>query len=127
MTTLINFSHSVTPEQRSSVERLTGQGIERVIDVSVQFDDAASFGGQAAGLVDRLELSSTEWQTLPVLFCLPELSTIVAAVLAELHGRLGYFPSIVRRRRAASEGLVAFEIAEIVNLQEVRENARARR
>jgi hypothetical protein len=90
---VVNFSHAVTGEQRSKIETLTGRKIERVIDVGVQFDDVRSFADQAIELVDRAGLSPSDWQTLPLLVCLPELSTIGAAVLAELHGRIGYFPS----------------------------------
>ncbi len=68
-----------------------------------------------------------DWQTAPLLVSLPELSTIAAAVLAELHGRMGYFPPVIRRRRIGGSPRVVFEVAEIVNLQELREEARLRR
>ncbi len=125
--TVVNFSHAVSGEQRSTIETLAGRTIERVIDVGAQFDEAWPFAEQAAGLVDQAGLSAKEWQTLPLLVCLPELSTITAAVLAELHGRMGYFTSVVRRRRVGGSSPVVFEGAEIVSLQEVREEARGRR
>jgi len=48
-------------------------------------------------------------------------------LLAELHGRMGYFPPIVRLRPVPNALPPRFEVAEIINLQAVREAARTRR
>jgi hypothetical protein len=48
-------------------------------------------------------------------------------LLAELHGRLGYFPDIVRLRPAPAPAEEKFEVAEIVPTQAVRNQARAKR
>jgi hypothetical protein len=48
-------------------------------------------------------------------------------LLAELHGRCGYFPAAVRLRPVPDSVPPRFEVAEIVNLQAVREKARGRR
>ncbi len=50
-------------------------------------------------------------------FCRPTL-------LAELHGRMGYFPAIVRIRPVVDSLPPRYEVAEIINLQNVRETAR---
>ena len=47
--------------------------------------------------------------------------------LAELHGRMGYFPASGRRRPLAGSLPPRFEVAEIINLQAVRDQARLRR
>jgi hypothetical protein len=58
---------------------------------------------------------------------LPSLNHIAACVLAELHGRMGYFPTILRMRPVAGSTPPQFEVAEIINLQAVRDQARTTR
>lgn len=123
---LLNFSHPLTDAQRSAVEALTGGVLDRVLDVRTQFDHALPFAEQVVALVDGIGLTAQEWQTLPLLVHAPSLSTIACAVLAELHGRCGHFPQILRLRPVGG-GAPGFEVAEIVNLQTVRDQARVRR
>ena len=124
---LLNFSHPLTPTQLGQVEALAGAGVERVIEAPTQFDVAASFVTQVVELVDGLGLSPVEWQTLPILVNPPALNVIAVTLLAELHGRMGYFPPIVRLRPVPNALPPRFEVAEIINLQAVREAARTRR
>ncbi len=49
------------------------------------------------------------------------------ALLVELHGRMGYFPPIVRLKPVAGALPPRYEVTEIINLQEVREQARKKR
>ncbi|MFN3763696.1 MAG: CRISPR-associated protein Csx15, partial [Anaerolineae bacterium] len=49
------------------------------------------------------------------------------ALLAELHGRCGYFPAMLRVRPVPGSTPPRYEVAEIVNLQMLREEARKRR
>ncbi len=124
---LLNFSHPLTPAQLSQLEALIGAGVERVIAVPVQFDTAQPFVPQVATMLAQVSLAAEEWQTLPFLVVPPALNFITAVLLAELHGRMGYFPAIVRLRPVAESVPPRFEVAEVLNLQTVRENARARR
>jgi len=48
-------------------------------------------------------------------------------LLAEVHGRTGYFPTIIRLRPVAGVTPPQFEVAELLNLQAVRDAARVRR
>ncbi|MGH9546163.1 MAG: CRISPR-associated protein Csx15 [Terriglobales bacterium] len=43
-------------------------------------------------------LPATEWQQVPLLLNLPSLSVIASMVLAEIHGRIGHFPAVMRLR-----------------------------
>lgn len=52
---------------------------------------------------------------------------ITAILLAELHGRMGRFPTIVRLRPMTDSLVNSFEVAEIINLDSVCNAARARR
>jgi hypothetical protein len=124
---LLNFSHPLSEAQRQQIEQLAGQPITRLIERMAQFDLERPFAGQATALVDSLGLGPAEWQTAPLLVNLPSLNFGAAAVLAELHGRCGYFPPVVRTRPAAESLPPRYEIAEIVNLQRLRDEARQRR
>lgn len=123
---LLNFSHPLTPAHLAQVGALTGQEL-RVIDVPVQIDHARPLAAQIAELVENIGLSSDEWQTLPILVNVPGYALATAALLAELHGRMGYFPAIVRLRPVPDSTPPQFEVAEIVNLQTTRNAARLRR
>lgn len=54
-------------------------------------------------------------------------SLIWSVVLAELHGRLGYFPDVVRFRPSLKPSDEKFEETEIINLQEVWHRSRSKR
>lgn len=124
---LINFSHPLTPAQITQIERLTNRKIARVIEQMPQFDQRQSFTEQARALVDSIGLTPGEWQSASITVIPPALNFIAVIVLAELHGRMGYFPTIARLRPLAGTTPLQFEIAEVINLQSVRDAARARR
>ncbi len=124
---VVNFAHPLTAEQRAGVEQQSGQAIERVIDVKTQFDPGLPYAGQAQQLLSAAGLSADEWQTLPLLISLPSYNAIAALLLAELHGRCGYFPAILRLRPVPDTTPPRFEVAEIINLQTVRDGARDQR
>jgi hypothetical protein len=124
---LLNFSHPLTSEQAAQVEALAGKPLERVFELPVQFDPDAPFLPQLETLMHALPLTSVELQTLPILVNLPSLNFIAALALAELHGRMGYFPPVLRLRPAGDELPPRYEVAEILNLQAVRDGARKAR
>ncbi|NUL83297.1 MAG: hypothetical protein HUU60_11330 [Armatimonadetes bacterium] len=124
---LINFGHPLTPEQRVAIEQSCSASIERETEIKAQFDPDQPFAAQAKALVDSAGLSGTEWQTLPILVSLPTLHVIAAVTLAELNGRMGYFPSIVRLKPVPDSTPPVFQLAEIINLQAVRDKARQER
>jgi|YNPMSStandDraft_1061717.scaffolds.fasta_scaffold84255_2 hypothetical protein len=123
---IINFGHPLTEAQRRKIEELSGQEIQRVIDVCCRFDHSDSFLEQTAQLVDRIPIDQEEWQTKPILVCPPGFAPIACCVIAELHGRMGHFPTMVRLRPV--EGAATqFEVAELINLQALRDRARDKR
>jgi hypothetical protein len=71
--------------------------------------------------------SPEEWQTAPIVVNLPSFNYITALALAELHGRMGYFPPIIRMKPVADAMPPRFEVAEVINLQAVRDEARKSR
>ena len=124
---LLNFAHPLTPDQVSQIEALSGQPVTDVRHLPAQFDHDQPFAPQAMALADACDLSPTEWQTLPLLVNPPSLNFIAVTLLAELHGRMGYFPTMVRMRPVPGSTPPRFEVAELVNLQAVRNAARQRR
>jgi len=78
-------------------------------------------------MADACGLSPTEWQTLPLLVVPPALNFSAVALLAELHGRCGYFPAQVRLRPVQGSIPPRYEVAEILDLQAIRDAARGRR
>jgi hypothetical protein len=124
---LLNFSHPITDAQRGQIEALTGQPIRRVVAVLPQFDEQADFAPQLAALLAQVDLTPDEWQSEPLLVALPSLNFIAAGLLAELHGRMGYFPAAVRTRPVPGAVPRRYEVAEILDLQSIRETARQER
>ncbi len=124
---LLNFSHPITLDQAAQLETLTGQAIIRTIDTPTQFDEQQPFAPQLAALLTQIDLTPAQWQGEPILVVLPSLNFIAAMLLAELHGRMGYFPPVVRTRPVANRLPRQYEVAELLDLQALREAARQRR
>ncbi len=124
---IVNFSHPLTEEQIEKIEKITNCKVNNIIDVKTMFDNNRSFAEQVQELLDSVTLTPTQWQTEQIVIVPPALSYITAVLLAELHGRMGYFPTIIRLRPVEGAVPPRFEVAEIINLQEVRENARRKR
>jgi hypothetical protein len=124
---LLNFGHPLTDAQLARIRELAGQDIERVVVVPTQFDHAQAFDEQIRELLATVPLSLEQWQTTPLLINPPSLAPITAVLLAEIHGRSGYFPTIIRLRPMAGIVPPQFEVAELLNLQAVRDAARTQR
>ncbi len=124
---VINFSHPLTSKQVAAIEQFTSSAVEYVIDVATHFDSGIPFAEQVKTLLEGIPFSSQEWQTIPLLVNPPSLAVIACVLLAELHGRMGYFPPVLRLRPVSGSTPPVFEVVEIINLQAVRDAARARR
>jgi hypothetical protein len=124
---LLNFSHPLTDDQARQIEEETGQPLDEVRQLPVHFDVGQPFAPQAEALVTACGLTPEEWQTKAILINPPALNVIAVTLLAELHGRMGYFPPVVRLRTLAGSLPPRYEVAEVVNLQAVRDAARTRR
>lgn len=124
---VVNFSHPLTEDQRATIERLAKARITRVIDVPVHFDHERPFGDQVDRLVGQVGLSAADWQTSSVLINPPSFAPGAVALLAYLHGVIGHFPPIIRIRPVPDDVAQAYETAELIALQQVREKGRASR
>ena len=123
---VINFSHPLTDAHLAAIRTLTGETAD-VIMCPNQVEVGAALAPQVAAMADAAGLTPEAWQTTPLLVNLPALSGSAAVLLAELHGRIGYFPAILRLRPVAGSTPPRFEVAEIINLQAVRNLARKAR
>jgi hypothetical protein len=124
---LLNFSHPITQDQRTQIEALAGSPIDRVLAHTTHFDEQQPFQPQVAALLAQVELTPEAWQGEPILVVLPSLNFIAAILLAELHGRMGYFPPVLRTRPVTGNPLRRYEVAEILDLQIIRDMARRQR
>lgn len=121
---LLNYSHPLTPAQLAQVEALAGKKIERVVEVHSQIDAQAPLTPQVVVMADKAGLEPIEWQSAPLIVNPPSLNFVATVLLAELHGRCGYFPAMLRMRPVPNSLPPQFEAAEIINLQAVRDAAR---
>lgn len=121
---LLNYSHPLTPAQLAQIEALAGKKIERVVEIHSQIDAQAPLAPQVVALADKTELKPIEWQSAPIVVNPPSLNFVAVVLLAELHGRCGYFPAMLRMRPVPNSLPPQFEAAEIINLQDVRNAAR---
>lgn len=124
---LLNFGHPLTDAQLARIRELAGRGVERIVAVPTHFDHERPFDEQVCELLATVPLSPEQWQTTPLIINPPSLAPITAVLLAEIHGRCGYFPSIVRLRPVSGLVPLQFEVAEILPLQHIRDRARAQR
>jgi hypothetical protein len=124
---VVNFAHPLTAPQRAQVEALVGQHLARVLDAPAHVDVDRELEPQVTALVDQVPLSSEEWQTAPLVVNPPGLSLLSAVLMAELHGRMGYFPTLLRLRPAGGALPPRYEVAEVLDLQAVRDRARRQR
>ena len=125
---LLNFAHPLTQAHLAEITRLVNTDPDlTVVDVPTQLDPQRPYVDQVRALVNGIGLTPQAWQTTPMLVNPPGHSSIAACLLAELHGRIGHFPAIVRMRPMANTTLPQFEVAEIINLQDARESARTLR
>lgn len=123
---ILNFAHPLTEEQLKQIEEHVIEPIEDVRFIPIRINEEKELAPQVADIADRARLSAEEWQTLPILINPPGYSPVTAALLAELHGRIGHFPSMLRLRPCHRDS-TRFEVAEILNLQKLRDHARMRR
>lgn len=124
---LLNFAHPLTTPQLERLIALVGSAPDRVQDIRSQFDLQQPFQQQIVTLLDDLGITTQQWQQGGWLIVLPSLNYAAAVLLAELHGRMGHFPAIVRLRPVAGAVVTEYDIAEIINLEAVRSAARTRR
>jgi hypothetical protein len=123
---ILNFTHPLTDEQQVQIEALANTSIQEVRTIRVQINQEEPLEPQITTIVEASGLSSEEWQTRPLLINPPGYAPAAFVLLAELHGRIGHFPSLIRLRPKVGP-VTTYEVAELLNLQAIREEARLQR
>ncbi len=125
----LNFSgHPVLPGQQKAIQKRMGWPKLDVIDVPMgTIAEDENFLKIAILKVDGIDLLPSEWQTFSLVAIPSGYSPLWSALLAEMHGRLGHFPDVVRIRPAPQGEKEKFEVAEILDLRDIRHQARGKR
>jgi hypothetical protein len=123
---ILNFGHPFTETQLAEMTEHLDQGYE-VQDIRMQIDRKRPLVDLIKEIVDGIGLTSEEWQTHPLVMNPPGLAPLALGLIAEIHGRCGYFLPMVHIRPVDGAMPPRYEVAEIVNLQSLREEARTRR
>lgn len=124
---ILNFSHPLTREHIEQINNLLRKDIEEIRKIPVFFDNYQSYEGQIEDLIKRCNLTPLEWQTRPIIIVPPSFNFIAVSLIAALHGIMGYFPPVIRLRPVPGSVPPKFEVAEIINLQQIREKFRKNR
>ncbi|MCL4298489.1 MAG: hypothetical protein KJ077_22320 [Anaerolineae bacterium] len=125
----LNFSaHPLLPGQCREIQRLMGWPKLEVLGAELgNVAEGQAFTAEVIGCLDKIDLTPLEWQSQQLVVVAAGYAPAWSVVLAELHGRLGYFPDLVRLRPAPAKAGEKFEVAEIVSLREIRNRARSKR
>ncbi len=123
---LLNFAHPLTSEQMTAFTEAIGVP-DQVTRVPLHFDTELPFADQVRDLLDSLPISTQEWQAEAWVIVPPSLNVITAVLLAELHGRMGHFPAVLRLRPERGAVTTRYVFAEVINLEAVRTDARQKR
>ena len=124
---ILNFVRRLTAAQLVQLQDLLGT-LPEVIDlpgIPVQFPNNHPLAETAAEVVDSAGLTLDEWASLSLIVNPPGFAPAAAAVLAEIHGRSGHFPHIIRLIPSPEDSSV-YNVNEIVKLQNIRDVARDR-
>ena len=124
---LLNFSHPLSAEQLLIAESLVSSKFTSIIDIKTHLDHQTSFPSQVKKLVSDISLTSQQWQNSKILLVPPSLSIVSCILLSELHGRMGYFPAVLRVKPVPGSTPPVFEPAEVLNLQAIRDASRENR
>lgn len=120
---ILNFSHPLTTDHQAQITALASTTIDEIRTIPVQIEQTQPLEPQIRAIVDAIQLTSEEWQTRPLLINPPGYAPAAFVLLSELHGRIGHFPALIRLRPKPGP-VTTYEVAELLDLQAIRERAR---
>jgi hypothetical protein len=116
---LLNFSTTFKSIQLAQAEILLHEPIDRVVNFPCQVDSDTEILPQFNKLMAKLPLNDAELKREPLVVVLPAQNYLAVLVIAYLHGRMGYFPQVIRTRLKATGLLPLHEAAELLDPQAV--------
>lgn len=120
---LLNFGRELTGKPQQQIEQRLGERVHKVLPLSSKFDDERPFGPQCIALLDDLGWTPQMWETRPLLVIPPGYAPAALTLISLLHGRRGHFPAMARLRPETTGLTTEYVLAEIVNLQALRNAA----
>ncbi len=126
---ILNFSgHPVLSGQITTISKILDWPLSQVIDVQVgTIAEDKKFVDNILKVIEKIDLSAEQWQTANIVVISAGYSAIWSVLLAGIHGRIGYFPDVVHLRPGTIGSKEKFEVAEILNLREIRHSSRDKR
>lgn len=126
---ILNFAHPFTPTMLEQTAKLLSIPTEQITEhrVTVQIDRSQPITLEMSRIVDSLGFSSETWQTQAFVVNLPGLAIAAGVLIAEIHGRTGFFPSVLTITPVPESVTPVFRVTEVIALQTVRDLARERR
>lgn len=121
---LLNFAHPLSQTGLDELSAAVG-GPVREARVACDFDLSSPIGPQVSALFGAPPLAGLPFETLRLVVNPPGLASASAVVLAELHGRVGHFPVLLRLRPRGP--VTEYVLAELLPLQAIRDTARRTR
>ncbi len=120
---VLNFAHPLTEQQQTQIEELAGTGIENIITIPTLIDEEEPLEPQITRLIDAVDQSIIDWHKRHILINPPGYAPAAFLLLAEIHGRIGHFPTLIRMRPKHAS-VTTYEVIELLNLQTIRDAAR---
>jgi len=121
---ILNFHHPLTKEQIQKIEKILNKSIAEIVPLYSHLDESRPFRPQICDLIIAAKISSESLQHGEYIINLPGYTPAAAVLIAELHGRMGHFPTIIRLKKVEGSLPPVFDVEEIVNLQSIRDEAR---
>lgn len=116
-----------SPQRAEAVRKTLGWPTEDldIMDVKVPTIPTDSrFAEKACTLLTGVNITESEWQTLPMAVIPPGFGPLCAVLLADLHGRMGYFPQMAYFAREDDVWVLR---PEVIGLQSIRDEGRSKR
>jgi hypothetical protein len=109
--------------QQTQIEQLTGTSIEDIATIPTLINEEEPLEPQITGLIDAVDQSINDWHKHHILINPPGYASAAFLLLAEIHGRIGHFPTLIRMRPKYGP-VTTYEVIELLNLQTIRDAAR---
>ncbi|NJD53808.1 MAG: hypothetical protein FIB07_13180 [Candidatus Methanoperedens sp.] len=86
--------------------------------------ESRPFRPQFCDLIASVKISPESLQHGEYIINLPGYAPAAAVLIAELHGRMGHFLTVIRLKKVDGSLPPVFDVEEIMNLQAIRDKAR---